>query len=129
MGKGAPYRRFFYADRDGYLYFAGRKDDIIKTRGEKVSPKEVENVLYALPEISEAVVLATPDTVLGSAIKVIIVASPGADLSDKDVLRHCSKHLDNFMVPKHVEFRDTLLKTDSGKISRRLLEEAQEAAE
>ena len=119
----------FYADRDGYLYFVGRKDDIIKTRGEKVSPKEVENVLYDHPGISEAVVLATPDTVLGSAIKAIVVVSPGADLTDKDVLRHCSRHLEDFMVPKQVEFRDSLPKTDSGKISRRLLEEAQQAAE
>ena len=119
----------FYADAEGYLYFVGRKDDIIKTRGEKVSPKEVENVLYDHPGISEAVVLATPDTVLGSAIKAIVVASPGTELSDKDVLRHCSRHLEDFMVPKHVEFRDSLPKTDSGKISRRLLEEAQQAAE
>ncbi len=119
----------FYADGEGYLYFVGRKDDIIKTRGEKVSPKEVENVLYDHPGISEAVVLATPDTVLGSAIKAIVVASPGVELSDKDVLRHCSRHLEDFMVPKHVEFRDSLPKTDSGKISRRLIEEAQQAAE
>lgn len=119
----------FYADAEGYLYFVGRKDDIIKTRGEKVSPKEVENVLYDHPDISEAVVLATPDTVLGSAIKAIVVASPGVELSDKDVLRHCSRHLEDFMVPKHVEFRDSLPKTDSGKISRRLIEEAQQAAE
>ncbi len=119
----------FYADAEGYLYFVGRKDDIIKTRGEKVSPKEVENVLYDHPGISEAVVLATPDTVLGSAIKAIVVALPGTELSDKDVLRHCSRHLEDFMVPKHVEFRDSLPKTDSGKISRRLLEEAQQAAE
>ena len=113
----------------GLPLLVGRKDDIIKTRGEKVSPKEVENVLYDHPGISEAVVLATPDTVLGSAIKAIVVASPGVELSDKDVLRHCSRHLEDFMVPKHVEFRDSLPKTDSGKISRRLLEEAQQAAE
>ncbi|WP_136660576.1 class I adenylate-forming enzyme family protein [Nitratireductor sp. XY-223] len=119
----------FHADEDGFLYFVGRKDDIIKTRGEKVSPKEVENVLYAMPEISEAAVLGVTDTVLGSAIKAIVVAAPGTQPTEKDVLRHCARHLEDFMVPKQVEFRDSLPKTDSGKISRRLLQETLEAGE
>ncbi|WP_419915064.1 class I adenylate-forming enzyme family protein [Hoeflea sp.] len=119
----------FHADEDGFLYFVGRKDDIIKTRGEKVSPKEVENVLYAMPEISEAAVLGVTDTVLGSAIKAIVVAAPGTQPTEKDVLRHCARHLEDFMVPKQVEFRDSMPKTDSGKISRRLLQETLEAGE
>ena len=119
----------FHADEDGFLYFVGRKDDIIKTRGEKVSPKEVENVLYAMPEISEAAVLGVADTVLGSAIKAIVVAAPGTQPTEKDVLRHCARHLEDFMVPKQVAFRDSMPKTDSGKISRRLLQETLEAGE
>lgn len=119
----------FHADGDGFLYFVGRKDDIIKTRGEKVSPKEVENVLYAMPEISEAAVLGVSDTVLGSALKAIVVAAPGANPTEKDVLRHCARHLEDFMVPKQVEFRASLPKTDSGKISRRLLQETLETGE
>ena len=55
----------FRADEEGYLYFVGRKDDIIKTRGEKVAPKEVENVLYALPGVREAAVIGVPDPILG----------------------------------------------------------------
>ena len=69
----------FRTDADGFLYFVGRKDDIIKSRGEKVSPKEVENVLYALPGIREAAVVGVPDPVLGMAIKAVVALEPGAD--------------------------------------------------
>jgi acyl-CoA synthetase (AMP-forming)/AMP-acid ligase II len=109
----------FRADDDGFLYFVGRKDDIIKTRGEKVSPKEVENALYALPGIREAAVVGVPDPILGLAIKAVVAADPHANLSAHDVIRHCARHLEDFMVPKMVEFRDALPKTESGKISRR----------
>jgi long-chain acyl-CoA synthetase len=109
----------FRADADGFLYFVGRKDDIIKTRGEKVSPKEVENALYGLPGIREAAVVGVPDPILGLAIKAVVAADPGANLTAHDVIRHCARHLEDFMVPKMVEFRDALPKTESGKISRR----------
>jgi amino acid adenylation domain-containing protein len=109
----------FRADDDGFLYFLGRKDDIIKTRGEKVSPKEVENALYALPGIREAAVVGVPDPILGLAIKAVVAADLQANLSAHDVIRHCARHLEDFMVPKMVEFRAALPKTESGKISRR----------
>lgn len=108
----------FRADAEGFLYFVGRKDDIIKTRGEKVSPKEVENVLHALPGVKEAVVIGVEDAVLGLAIKAIIVAEDGS-LTAQDVIRHCARHLEDFMVPKHVAFRAVLPKSDNGKIDRR----------
>jgi long-chain acyl-CoA synthetase len=111
----------FRADADGFLYFVARKDDIIKTRGEKVSPKEVENALYALPGIREAAVVGVPDPVLGLALKAVVAADPRAKLTAHDVIRHCARHLEDFMVPKLVEFRDALPKTESGKISRRLV--------
>jgi long-chain acyl-CoA synthetase len=109
----------FKTDDAGYLYFVARKDDIIKTRGEKVSPKEVENVLYELAGVREAAVVGMPDAVLGAAIKAIVVVEPGAALTEREVIRHCAKHLEEFMVPKLVEFRSELPKTDTGKISRR----------
>jgi acyl-coenzyme A synthetase/AMP-(fatty) acid ligase len=118
----------FRADKEGFLFFVARKDDIIKTRGEKVSPKEIENVLYALPGVHEAAVIGMPDPILGAAIKAVIVASD-LTLSEQDVIRHCARHLEDFMVPKLVEFRDALPKTDSGKISRRLVAEILEPAE
>jgi long-chain acyl-CoA synthetase len=111
----------FRTDEDGYLYFVARKDDIIKSRGEKVSPKEVENVLYALPGVREAAVMGVPDPILGMAIKAILVVAPEAGLEPKDVIRHCSRHLEDFMVPKLLEFRNELPRTESGKISRRRL--------
>lgn len=110
----------FRSDDDGFLYFVGRKDDIIKTRGEKVSPKEVENVLHALPGVKEAAVIGVEDAVLGAAIKALVVADDGS-LTAQDVIRHCARHLEDFMVPKHVEFRDALPKSDNGKIDRRAL--------
>lgn len=108
----------FRTDEDGYLYFVGRKDDIIKTRGEKVAPKEVENVLYMLEGIKEAAVIGVPDVILGSAIKAVLVLAEGTELCERDIIRHCAKHLEDFMVPKSVEFRSELPKTSTGKIRR-----------
>jgi amino acid adenylation domain-containing protein len=119
----------FRADAEGFLYFVGRKDDIIKSRGEKVSPKEVENVLYALPGIREAAVIGVSDRVLGQAIRAIIAADDPR-LTPHDVIKHCARHLEDYMVPKFVEFRDALPKSDNGKIDRRALaNEILEAAE
>src|SRR5262249_12709547 len=90
-----PWERVLYSgdlfrrDEEGYLYFVARKDDIIKTRGEKVSPKEVEEVLYKLPGVAEAAVVGVRDPLLGQAVKAVIVRVSGADLSSADVLRHC----------------------------------------
>ncbi len=116
----------FRMDEEGFLYFVGRKDDIIKTRGEKVSPKEVESVLYALPEIKEAAVIGVPDPILGQAIKAVVVLAEGAVLTERDVMRHCASRLEDFMVPKRVEFRTSLPKTSTGKISKRELKVAAE---
>lgn len=118
----------FRTDEDGFLYFVGRKDDIIKTRGEKVAPKEVETVLHAHPGIAEAVVTGVPDAVLGHAIAAVVVLSDEA-LTERDIIRYCAAHLEDFMVPKIVEFRKELPKTDTGKVSRRLAAEALGAAE
>lgn len=109
----------FRTDADGFLYFVGRKDDIIKTRGEKVSPKEVENVLYAIAGVREAAVIGVPDPILGMALKAVLALEPGSALTGADIIRHCARNLEDYMVPKSVEFRAELPKTESGKISRR----------
>jgi long-chain acyl-CoA synthetase len=108
----------FKTDADGYLYFVGRKDDIIKTAGEKVSPKEVENAIYALPGIRHAAVIGVPDAVLGSAIRAVVVAEPDSGLTERDVIAHCAAHLESFMVPGAVEFRAELPQGPTGKIRR-----------
>ena len=109
----------FKTDSEGYLYFVGRKDDIIKSRDEKVSPREIEDILYKLDGVAEAAVVGIPDPILGQAIKAYITRRLGSDITENDVLRHCAQRLDHFMVPRTVEFRDYLPRTDSGKISKR----------
>lgn len=110
----------FQMDQEGYFYFVARKDDIIKSRGEKVAPKEIENVLYALPGVLEAAVVGLPDAVLGEAIVAYIVQN-GDGLTESDVLTHCRTHLEDFMVPQQVVFRSQLPKTESGKIKKTAL--------
>jgi amino acid adenylation domain-containing protein len=107
----------FRMDDEGFLYFVARKDDIIKSRGEKVAPKEVENVLYSLPGVVEAAVVGVPDPILGQAVKAFVVLD-GVDLSEAQVLAHCRANLEDYMLPKVVEFRTELPKTDSGKIKK-----------
>lgn len=107
----------FKMDEDGFLFFVARKDNIIKSRGEKVSPREVESVLYELPEVVEAAVIGVPDDLLGEAIKAFVVLKDGSKLTDQEIKAFCMKHLEDFMVPKLVEFRTSLPKTPSGKIT------------
>jgi amino acid adenylation domain-containing protein len=113
----------FKADEEGYLYFVARKDDIIKTRGEKVSPREVENCLYELAGVREAAVVGVPDPILGNAIKAVVAVDPESGLGEREVIRHCAARLEEFMVPKHVEFRRELPKSENGKIARRQIAE------
>ena len=108
----------FRTDAEGWLYFVGRRDDIIKSRGEKVSPREVENVLYELPGIVEVAVVGVDDALLGQAVKAFIVLVPGSTYSERDVLKHCHARLESFMVPKRVEFVDSLPHTNTGKIKK-----------
>jgi acyl-CoA synthetase (AMP-forming)/AMP-acid ligase II len=111
----------FRTDDEGYLYFVGRKDDIIKTRGEKVSPREVENVLYAHPGIGEAAIIGVPDPVLGNAVCAFVSPKPGATLNEREVLGFCADRLEDFMVPKLVRIRETLPKSANGKIAKKEL--------
>jgi long-chain acyl-CoA synthetase len=115
----------FRVDEEGFLYFVGRKDDIIKIRGEKVAPRQVETVLHACPGVAEAVVIGRPDPILGTVLHAVVVASDPA-LTDREVIRHCVRALPDIMVPKTVEFRKELPKSANGKVMRRLVAEAGE---
>ncbi|MFF0924519.1 class I adenylate-forming enzyme family protein [Rhizobium leguminosarum] len=108
----------FRRDEEGFLYFVARRDDIIKTRGEKVAPKEVEAVLHAHPAVVEAVVTGIPDSVLGQAVSAMVVSRDGA-VTARDLLRHCQLNLEEFMVPKYLTLAESLPKTDTGKVSRK----------
>ena len=108
----------FRTDKDGWLYFVARKDDILKTRGEKVAPREVEGVIHELPGVLECAVIGIPDRLLGTAIRAIVRLTPGATLTERDVIRHCLAKLEPFMAPASVVFVDELPRTESGKIRR-----------
>jgi amino acid adenylation domain-containing protein len=105
-------------DEDGYLYFVGRMDDIIKCRGEKVAPKEVEIVLMNVRGVKEAAVIGVPDDILGQAIKAFVVLESETNLTEMDLLRECARRLESFMVPQYIEFVGDLPKTNSGKIKK-----------
>jgi len=105
-------------DDEGYLYFVGRMDDIIKSRGEKVAPKEVENMLMNVPGIKEAAVIGVPDDILGQAVKAFVVLEEGIMLTEKQLQKECQSRLENFMVPKYIVTVPSLPKTDTGKIKK-----------
>ena len=83
-------------DDEGYLYFVARMDDVIKSRGEKVAPKEVEAALVAIPGVREAAVIGVPDDLLGSAIKAFVVPEPGVVLDAAALQRECRARLESF---------------------------------
>jgi amino acid adenylation domain-containing protein len=105
-------------DDEGYLYFVGRMDDIIKSRGEKVAPKEVENMLMNIPGVKEAAVIGVPDDILGQAVKAFIVLEEGITMGEKQLQKECQSRLENFMVPKYIVEVTDLPKTDTGKIKK-----------
>jgi amino acid adenylation domain-containing protein len=106
----------FRSDAEGYLYFVARLDDIIKSRGEKVAPREVENVIYQLDGVTGCAVVGVPDEALGQAVKAYVTLREGSPLTERDVIRHCLVRLESYMAPKSVAFVDELPRTDSGKI-------------
>ena len=111
----------FRMDKDGFLYFVGRKDDVFKCKGEKVSPAEVERVLCELPGVAEAAVIGVDDPIDGKAVKAFVVLRDGVALLEPQIRRHCRANLDPYMVPKFIEICQGLPKTDSGKIHKNAL--------
>ncbi|HYK08673.1 MAG TPA: acetate--CoA ligase [Candidatus Eisenbacteria bacterium] len=111
-------------DSDGYYWFVGRADDVIKTMGERVGPFEVESSLVECEEVVEAGVIGKPDELRGEIIKAFVVLKPGIEPTDelKEKLRlHVKNHLAGHAYPREIAFIDKLPKTRSGKIMRRLL--------
>jgi long-chain acyl-CoA synthetase len=117
---------YFRRDERGFLYFLGRKDDMIKSKGERISAKEVENNICGMEGVSEVAVIGLPDEIFGQVIKAYIVPATDAGLTDKQVLKYCSEHMETFMVPKYVEFMDSLPKTPNGKIDKKQLKAKEE---
>jgi acyl-CoA ligase (AMP-forming) (exosortase A-associated) len=107
-------------DEEGYLYFVGRKDDMIKTSGYRVSPTEVEEVIYSTGLVSEAAVVGVPHPTLGQAIVAVISTSQAETPSD-NLIEVCRQRLPNFMVPASIQLLHSLPRNPNGKIDRKQL--------
>lgn len=108
-------------DEDGYLYFVGRKDEMIKTSGYRVSPTELEETLYASGIIGEAVALGVDDAELGQAIVVVVTPTAGQALDPAEITAYCRKELPTFMVPHHVIGWQSLPRNPNGKLDRKAI--------
>ncbi|HPZ95636.1 MAG TPA: AMP-binding protein, partial [Mycobacterium sp.] len=111
-------------DSDGYLWFVGRADDVIKASGHLIGPFEVENVLTDHPAVAEAAVIGKPDPTYGAVVKAFVTLKTGYTGDDalrRDLMGHARKRLGAAVAPKEIDFVDSLPHTRSGKIMRRLL--------
>jgi len=117
-------------DDEGYFFFYDRKKDMIKYKGYSVFAREIEEVLHQHPQIKAAGVLGVPDPTVGQLIKAIVVLQPEArgKVSEEEIIKYCAENLAHYKVPKIVEFRGELPKTDVGKVSHRELREELEEA-
>jgi acetyl-CoA synthetase len=113
-----------YRDEDGYFWFVGRSDDIIKTSGHMVGPFEVESTLMEHPAVAEAGVIGKPDPMIGQLVKAFVSLKPGFEPTEelkRELIGFGRKRLGAAVAPKEIEFQENLPKTRSGKIMRRLL--------
>jgi long-chain acyl-CoA synthetase len=108
-------------DEEGYFFIVDRKKDMIKTRGENVYPREVEEILYRHPKVKDAVVVGLPDHFSGERIKAYVVTKEGEAATTEEILQFCRAELSKFKVPQQIEFRSELPKTIIGKVLRRVL--------
>jgi len=114
-------------DADGYITVVDRKKDMIKSGGENVASREVEEMIYRLPQVSEVAVIGLPDPYWIEAITAVIVVKAGETLDEATVIAHCRERMAHFKVPKRVIFTDALPKNPSGKLLKRDLRKLHEA--
>ncbi len=112
---------YFRQDSEGFLYFIGRKDEMIKSKGERLSAKEIENVICEMDGVAETAVIGVPDEILGQAVKAFIIIDGSSIISQNDVLKYCKENLEPFAIPKYIEFVEELPKTAHGKIDKKAL--------
>jgi acyl-CoA synthetase (AMP-forming)/AMP-acid ligase II len=110
-----------YRSEDGFLYLVGRTSDLIIRGGENVHPREIENVLYALPGLREAAVIGAPDPLYGEVVVAYVAADPDHPLTPEVVLSHCRGRLAPFKVPAAVHVMDQLPKNATGKLDKQAL--------
>jgi fatty-acyl-CoA synthase len=110
-------------DEEGYIFVVDRKKDMIKSGGENVASREVEEMIYRLPAVSEVAVIGVPHPKWVEAVAAVIVVKAGQTLTEQEVLAHCQQHLASFKAPKSVVFAEALPKNPSGKLLKRDLRE------
>lgn len=112
-----------FLDAEGYVFIHDRVKDMIVSGGENVYPAEVENALFAHPDIADVAVIGVPDEKWGEAVKACVVAAPGKELSEKDIIDFARARIAGYKLPKSVDFIEALPRNPSGKILRRELRE------
>jgi acyl-CoA synthetase (AMP-forming)/AMP-acid ligase II len=110
-----------YLDADGYLYVTGRAKDLIIRGGANISPVEIDNVALKLPAVAEAAAVGVPDPIYGEEVVLYVSAQAGAALTEETILAHCRRFLPHAKMPKRIVFRDSLPKTERGKMDRKAL--------
>lgn len=112
-----------HMDEDGYVYITDRKKDLIIKGGENISPKEIEEGIYAHPAVSEAAVFGVPDDKFGEELMAAVVLKHDQSATEEELLAHVAKHVTKFKVPRAVAFVNSLPKNATGKILKRVLRE------
>jgi acyl-CoA ligase (AMP-forming) (exosortase A-associated) len=110
-------------DAEGYIYYVGRRDSMIKSSGYRISPDEIEDALFRSGMISHAAVIGVPDSILGQSIMAFVTAREGEQIDVAKLLAHCSQSLPRYMLPRTIEVLPDLPKTNSGKVDYRTLRE------
>ena len=110
-----------FMDREGWFYLIDRKKDLINASGFKVSPREVEDVLYRHPAVREAAVIGVPDSYRGETVKAVVSLKAGAVATAEELIAHCREFLAAYKAPRQIELIDDLPKTVSGKVMRAAL--------
>lgn len=113
-------------DVDGYFYIVDRKKDMIIVGGLNVYPREIEEVLYTHPAVQDAAVVGVPDRKRGEEPVAIVALKEGAEATGHDLIRYCRERLANYKVPRRVEFRESLPRSGTGKVVKRLLRKEME---
>jgi acyl-CoA synthetase (AMP-forming)/AMP-acid ligase II len=112
-----------WMDEEGYIYLAGRGDDMIIRGGENISPEEVENVLHSHPKVEEAAVIGVPDPEWGQEPRAVVVLKKGKDATAEEIIEYCRSKLSGFKRPRSVVFLDSLPRNPMGKVLRKKLRE------
>jgi acyl-coenzyme A synthetase/AMP-(fatty) acid ligase len=108
-------------DEDGYIYFVSREDEMIKCSGYRVSPTEIEEILYGSGNVKHAAAFGIPDQILGQVIAAVVSPQDGIPVDKKALIKHCSQNLPNYLVPREIEVWDNLPLNPNGKIDRKAI--------